>query len=524
MKRKKVFVACVVFSMMMLCSCDSAVGKLLGTADKETGKSSNIGNKDVVMQSASRYAGGKVKEKVGDFFVWTEKDKQTDRSTLYVSNGETSGKNMTAVQTAPKGYSVDENIVSNGKTIYFANLKDKRDKTNNTEGEIYQVSLPEAETDKANDEDGLNSEVKLEGEPEVLAKIDELNGFVGYYNGLIYFSRYNSEHPNTIDLYSCDPETGEEALVKENFDGEQYGQYILGAPIRHDPETEYILLDLETGEETELPRAAKMTMSEEYIIYLRDDEKQSIHRCDLSGENDNLLLELEEGASCYYFGRNYAQILYEDDTMQQLNYEDGSLEDIELSPNEIYEPVLEQYRDALRNDLYRDVLDDNEDDMGAIGEYINLELLSSARSEENLNIYYVFSDLNEDGRKELLIGAGSGADIRIYGMFTFEAGKPFSIFDISAFGYRSNLYIHEDGTFWVADSGGYNSGEITHYYLAEKTTSPTQTEAYGLDNGEEYYIDSEGEKTFTASGEYEEKIQEAMDGETMFPWAKIDAE
>lgn len=524
MKKKSFLAVLLVFSILLCFGCASQEEKLQSLTGTNTKEIADKENEKEVMQSASRDINGRVKEKVGKFFVWTGRDKESDKSTLYISPSGSNTKKKTVIKIAKKGTSIDENIVSNGNTVYFAAVNDQRDKNYNTKGQIFQFSILETEKAESKKKVNPDEEVELEEEPEILTEIDELSGFIGYYNGLVYFSRNSEENSDIVDLYSCDPETKEQVLVKENFSGEQYGKYILGSPICQDPEIEYILLDLETKEVTQLPEAANMTMTGEHIIYLRDnDEEQSIHQCDLSGEKDEVIQKLDDETICYYLGRDYAQILY-DDKMMQLNYESGTFEEVEFEFDEIYELVLEEYRAAITNDLYEVDLEYGTDDMSAIGDYVNLELFSAARDSDKFEIYYVLSDLNDDGRNELILGAGSEAEIILYDIFSYEMGKPSPVFDRNTFGYRSRLYIHEDGTFSVMASGGYDTGEIAHYCLPKKSTVAELIDAYGIEEGEEYYSDCDGNKNFGDAGQYEIKIQEAMNNIREFNWIKICAD
>lgn len=198
-----------------------------------------------------------------------------------------------------------------------------------------------------------------------------------------------------------------------------------------------------------------------------------------------------------------------------------------------YELVIQQYQEALRQNLYVDVFNKISANWDGIGEYLNHELLSTARyyrnyggsnSDVDFYIYYAASDINGDGIEELFIGAGEEGNPAIFSMFSLDGNQPVSIFGVSTFGYRTNLYVRKDGTLAVSGSGGVNTGSVTCYTLPQESCEPRAYQTYEMFNGICTYTDQEGVQTNISENEYFTVRENLSENEWKFSWNLIETD
>ena len=135
---------------------------------------------------------------------------------------------------------------------------------------------------------------------------------------------------------------------------------------------------------------------------------------------------------------------------------------------ERYEPVLSQYREAIRNDFYKDVFDGTSEDDSVIGEYLNRELLSSARYGSGLTVYYAFYDVDENKIPELFIGSGYDTDhISECDIFTWSEGE---IYRLAEAGYRGNIAAYDNGVISSTSGNALIRGWSFHKISADGHT------------------------------------------------------
>ena len=196
------------------------------------------------------------------------------------------------------------------------------------------------------------------------------------------------------------------------------------------------------------------------------------------------------------------------------------------SDNSYYSSVIEQYKKALKNNLYTDTINW----VSSVGKYINSELISASRtyknygnqySDENFYIYYTLSDLNNDGTKELFIGAGKNKNsVRLYDVFYYNGYSPTHLFDLT-FGYRANLIVYKDNTFAVSGSSGYNTSSISYYHLLRNSYIPVFIEEYGMDQGSCYHISNKWIKKTITNQKYTTVSNKLYNNTKKFSWTKI---
>lgn len=187
---------------------------------------------------------------------------------------------------------------------------------------------------------------------------------------------------------------------------------------------------------------------------------------------------------------------------------------------EIYSPVIGQYKNAAANGLYTEELrklgggsDTVKEYLKEKGEYLDASVFYTAVtynnrspemiSEDNREFYscYAFTDINNDGINELCIGAGTAPDdIRVYNIFSYDGEKPVPLFEINSIEWRDRLHVYSDNQLCVTDSQGLKN---EFYFLPEKAVRPVLNESYVVNYQQKAvdHLDSEGKMIETISQE-----------------------
>lgn len=166
----------------------------------------------------------------------------------------------------------------------------------------------------------------------------------------------------------------------------------------------------------------------------------------------------------------------------------------------IYEPILSQYRAAITNQFYRDILDGNSDAWDSIGADVNTELLSNSRNFDSYFVYYALEDIDQNGTPELLIGGSDGINpVTNYDVFCFDGEQPVHLFSDFLFGYRTNFRLLSDGIFMVSWSGSAFESGYEFYRISADGYSPELVESISIHDRPEssldalrFYHDTEG--------------------------------
>ena len=196
-----------------------------------------------------------------------------------------------------------------------------------------------------------------------------------------------------------------------------------------------------------------------------------------------------------------------------------------------YEPISEQYRVAMEQNLGMDPQTGMWLDNVELGKEINCLIPMHSRSYSNyggmdpaeFQIYYALIDLNADGVNEYFIGAGtSREDARIYDVFSLDGTSPVRVINEATLGERTIMTVYEDMGFSVSGSGGAYYHGVDFYVLEIGQTKPTLLYAYEQD-GETtfYYIDDSENRSQISEEKYIDGTKSADRTEFQLPWVQI---
>lgn len=175
-----------------------------------------------------------------------------------------------------------------------------------------------------------------------------------------------------------------------------------------------------------------------------------------------------------------------------------------FSAETVYEPVLETYREAFKNNYYTDQEDDWDDENEYDITKTNPEMKYTYGGVQ-MPIYYSFVDISSDNVPEMIIGVGNGNGngCHIVDMFGYENGEVSRLFSVWSFGSRGEHYIYPNGIIGSWGSGGASySGES--YYLLEKNSATPKQE---VQLNKEYT--ETAVKCFIGSGDTQQEITES---------------
>lgn len=177
---------------------------------------------------------------------------------------------------------------------------------------------------------------------------------------------------------------------------------------------------------------------------------------------------------------------------------------LEKGAKESYEVILDQYRQAIKNNFYKNILNGQSDNWDIIGDDVNIEMLSNARYSNKFKIYYAIEDIDNNGIPELVIGAYHGTDKPCYyDIFTYHGNKSIRLFPDMEFGYRTNFWINSNGIFQVSWSAGAMSYGYEHYHISSNGYTMKLVESISSrvvdykDYSVKYYYKKENEKEIT---------------------------
>lgn len=139
------------------------------------------------------------------------------------------------------------------------------------------------------------------------------------------------------------------------------------------------------------------------------------------------------------------------------------------SPDVAYFTVMDQYLTALSMDsneyeeaYYADALDGiHNGDHQAIRYY---------HMFHEKSFYTTRIDLDGNGVEELLVGIGSSSEPQsgdIVDVYSFDGTKAVQLIDEPTLGDRSQLYLREDGSFYLHGGNGVMAGDTNEYYKVQ---------------------------------------------------------
>lgn len=147
---------------------------------------------------------------------------------------------------------------------------------------------------------------------------------------------------------------------------------------------------------------------------------------------------------------------------------------------DIYDDVLEEYYDMVRNDFYRELLETDGYD-SSFGAHIGLEIRIHERE-----VYYAFYDIDGNGTKELIIaGEEKGVSNPAfapwnYDLYGYDGTKVVPIFPEREFGYRTNFSLYENGIIGVFYSGSAAETGVDFYKIAPDGFSAELVDSFSI--------------------------------------------
>ena len=143
---------------------------------------------------------------------------------------------------------------------------------------------------------------------------------------------------------------------------------------------------------------------------------------------------------------------------------------IEVSPNDIYSPILNKFgafcADARQKDSY--------DIEGTVYTYYHLY---------KQILYYSYYDIDKNGVPELLLSMGSNENIEsIVDIYAFNGSEAVCIQGNDSLGDRSHLTIYTNGIIYREDSSGASDGEVTFYRFASNGYELEELNKYTYDS------------------------------------------
>lgn len=132
---------------------------------------------------------------------------------------------------------------------------------------------------------------------------------------------------------------------------------------------------------------------------------------------------------------------------------------------EVYEEVLEEYRQMVQQNFYQDLRDTDAYE-SSFGPHIGVEIRTHAQ-----DVYYALADLDGNGVEELVIGGGENASANadgspwVYDLYSYDGQQVVSVFPELEFGYRTNLTLHRDGILQVSYSSSAAESGVDVYRL-----------------------------------------------------------
>ncbi len=149
---------------------------------------------------------------------------------------------------------------------------------------------------------------------------------------------------------------------------------------------------------------------------------------------------------------------------------------------DMYDHILEEYRDMVQNDFYIDLLgSDNYD--SSFGEHIGFEIRTSKKA-----VFYALYDIDGNGTKELIIAGGedgigvsnpafSPSNYDIYG---YVGADVLHIFPDIDFGYATNFSLYENGIIEVYYSYSATESGSDFYKIESDGFTPELVDSFSV--------------------------------------------
>lgn len=168
---------------------------------------------------------------------------------------------------------------------------------------------------------------------------------------------------------------------------------------------------------------------------------------------------------------------------EALNTDDISEDDEAVNEEtDMYDHILEEYRDMVQNDFYIDLLGSDTYD-SSFGKHIGSEIRTSRKA-----VFYALYDIDGNGTKELIIAGGedgigvsnpafSPCNYDIYG---YDGADVLHIFPDIDFGYGTNFSLHENGIIEVYYSYSATESGYDFYQIGSDGFTPELVDSFSV--------------------------------------------
>lgn len=192
---------------------------------------------------------------------------------------------------------------------------------------------------------------------------------------------------------------------------------------------------------------------------------------------------------------------------------------------DIYDGVLVEYSDMVRNDFYTNLLGTDAYD-SSFGEHIGFEIRNHIQ-----DIFYALYDIDGNGTMELIVAGGENGVSNPtfspwnYDLYGYDGINVVHIFPEMEFGYRTNFSLYENGVIEVFYSGSAAESGIDFYKIGDDGFTPELVDSFAsvahLEGDEAVFIYSQNGNEITEE-EYNAKIQGyEVTLATVFDWIQI---
>ena len=150
---------------------------------------------------------------------------------------------------------------------------------------------------------------------------------------------------------------------------------------------------------------------------------------------------------------------------------EDKVEDNSKLDNERYSSVIEEYRTAMSDSSYNDGID-----QGKKYPNINTHMMQYYHSYGQEVVFkYVFYDINNDNKDEMIVGDGSNG---IYEIYTYDGSKVVRFFNSVCLGERCGAQIYDSGIVYFNGSGGASVHVYSFYKIDNDGYSKETIKSY----------------------------------------------
>lgn len=263
----------------------------------------------VALQSSCLDNEGMPWEKIGDYYIGlkitTDENGNIQSEELLAYEDLSSPESIWTNDTSDN---IGDTLISDGKDIFFS-VSNPFSESMNRGGSVYRISISNHTTEK-------------------IADIPDMNNLVAYYDDTVFYQRYSDTQLNTISLYKYELDSNESSCVEEDFTVDsQYGNMLIGAPTRHNPNVTYYCYNMDSGEKTQLVDAFSASITNDKVYYSSYGEDMSstvVGYCSFDG-TDNHTIATVANSDSFFTGRNSAMALDSEGILKSINYENGKV-------------------------------------------------------------------------------------------------------------------------------------------------------------------------------------------------------